>query len=88
MAQYYAEIQGSRERVTCMGTKLSGIAGHIHGCHTGVRVEIDWDVRLCLDHVRVYFTGGSRRPEGTLMAEWYGDGPPWLLGQPAPAPSK
>jgi len=31
MADFYAEIEGNRSPRTCMGTKNSGIDGHIRG---------------------------------------------------------
>lgn len=63
MAQFYAEIQGNRGLASRMGTKNSGIWGHIRGWHLGVRVSGG-----CTDDGEDYFdvdltsgsTGGKR----------------------------
>ena len=57
MAQYYADIQGNRGQATRMGTKNSGMTGHVRGWNVGCRVQIDHvDGK---DLVRVYKTHGS-----------------------------
>ena len=38
MSQFIAEIQGSRGSASRMGTKASGIQGHIRGWHIGAAV--------------------------------------------------
>ena len=38
MARFYANIQGNRGEATRMGTKDSGISGHIRGWNVGCRV--------------------------------------------------
>lgn len=57
MAHFYASIQGNRGEATRMGSKGSGISGHIRGWNVGARVtcshENDKDV------VRIYKTTGS-----------------------------
>lgn len=57
MAQFYASIQGSRGEATRMGTKGSGITGHIRGWDVGARVQVSHVNGQ--DVVRVYRTGGS-----------------------------
>ncbi|MCK5610656.1 hypothetical protein KAR91_52775 [Candidatus Pacearchaeota archaeon] len=57
MAQFYASIKGNRGEATRMGTKSSGISGHIRGWSIGCRVRvahIDGQ-----DIVQVYKTAGS-----------------------------
>ena len=39
MAQFYGSIQGNRGEATRMGTKSSGIEGHIRGWDIGARVH-------------------------------------------------
>ena len=74
MAQFYADIQGNRGEATRMGTKASGIAGHIRGWHTGARVSVDYDENTGKDIVRVFRTGGSSgRGQSELIAEWSTD---------------
>lgn len=70
MAQYYASIQGNRGEATRMGTKTSGIDGHIRGWNIGARVVITHENGR--DVVRVYKTGGSRNPSniGHQIAEF------------------
>ena len=69
MAQFYADIQGNRGEATRMGTKDSGITGHIRGWNIGCKVRIDHiDGK---DHVKVFRTSGSS-PKGLieLIAEF------------------
>ena len=40
MAQFYGSIQGNRGEATRMGTKNSGIDGHIRGWSIGARVTM------------------------------------------------
>lgn len=58
MARFYACIQGNRGAATRMGSKGSGIAGHVRGWHTGARVScyVDEEGR---DVVQVCATHGS-----------------------------
>lgn len=57
MSQFYASIQGNRGEATRMGTKNSGIYGHIRGWNIGVIINIDHvDGK---DNVRVFKTAGS-----------------------------
>ena len=58
MARFYADIQGNRGEATRMGTKNSGISGHIRGWSIGVRTDIQYDEETGKDMVRVYRTGG------------------------------
>lgn len=59
MAHFYASISGNRGEATRMGSKASGITGHIRGWDSGVRVNgrVDDEGRDVFD---VYATGGSR----------------------------
>lgn len=59
MAQFYASIQGNRGEATRMGTKKSGIYGHIRGWHSGGRVECDINEKG-QDVVSIYATHGIR----------------------------
>jgi hypothetical protein len=43
MAQFYAEIQGNRGQASRMGTKATGIWGHIRGWNIGAKVELYYD---------------------------------------------
>lgn len=57
MSRFYAEIQGNGGSATRMGTKDSGIKGHIRGWHLGARVDVDnVDGE---DVVEIQATGGS-----------------------------
>lgn len=68
MAQFYAEIQGQAGSATRIGSKASGIEGHIRGWNIGARVVCSHENGR--DVVRVYCTGGSNSPGGgTLVAE-------------------
>lgn len=58
MARFYASIQGNRGEATRIGSKDSGIEGHIRGWNIGGRV-------CCFvgengeDRVQISLTGGS-----------------------------
>jgi len=58
MAHFYGSIQGNRGEATRMGTKTSGIEGHIRGWNIGCRVVIGHDDEGN-DVVNVYLTSGS-----------------------------
>lgn len=57
MAQYYAEIQGNRGLASRMGSKDSGIWGHIRGWNCGI--EVAGRVEDEEDRFYVYATSGS-----------------------------
>lgn len=59
MAHFYANIQGNRGEATRMGTKASGIVGHIRGWDVGARISIDYDKDNDRDICNVYLTTGS-----------------------------
>jgi hypothetical protein len=59
MAQYYADIQGNRGEATRMGTKNSGLSGHIRGWGVGARVTMRWNDKKEEDEVVIELTGGS-----------------------------
>ena len=77
MARFYASIQGNRGEATRMGTKTSGIGGHIRGWNVGARIEIRHVAGK--DVVQVYRTGGSNGPRAEfwrdeLIAEFREEG--------------
>ena len=59
MAQYYADIQGNRGIATRMGTKKSGIEGHIRGWSVGAKVYMSYNEDTQEDECTVYLTSGS-----------------------------
>ena len=58
MAQFKADIKGSRGSVSRLGGKTSGITGHIRGWESGIRIEGHHDEDLG-DIFMIYQTGGS-----------------------------
>ena len=58
MAQFKADIKGSRGSVSRLGGKTSGITGHIRGWESGIRVEGHNDEDLA-DIFMIYQTSGS-----------------------------
>ena len=58
MAQFKADIQGSRGSVSRLGGKTSGITGHIRGWESGIRIEGHNDEDLG-DIFMIYQTSGS-----------------------------
>lgn len=58
MAHFYGNIQGNRGEATRMGTKDSGIEGHIRGWTNGCRVNCYVDINGN-DVVEIYATTGS-----------------------------
>ena len=58
MAQFKADIKGSRGSVSRLGGKTSGITGHIRGWESGIRVEGHNDEALG-DIFMIYQTSGS-----------------------------
>lgn len=70
MAQYYANVSGSRgTEVTKTGTKQSGMSAHIRGWDTGVKVELSHVNGE--DVVKVYRTGGSNRNHDYILIAQY-----------------
>lgn len=59
MAQFYAEIQGNRGAATRMGSKESGISGHIRGWDIGARVTMVYNKETGKDEVHIRLTSGS-----------------------------
>ena len=75
MAQFYAEIEGNREMASRMGSKESGMWGHIRGFKVGCKVECFYDEETKSDLVRVYRTAGSNGHDSpVLIATLYEDG--------------
>jgi hypothetical protein len=64
MAHFYADIQGNRGPVSRLGSKNSGIGGHIRGWGIGVEVNCYFDELTGRDVCKVSATGGSngRKP--------------------------
>lgn len=74
MAQFYASIQGNRGEATRMGSKDSGITGHIRGWNTGVKV-FGHVTTGGEDEFHVYKTGGSNgRTSDVLIGTVLADG--------------
>lgn len=63
MAQFYAEIRGSRGEASRLGTKSSGIRGHVRGWNSGASVECrvttEDDTEREIDQTIVAVTSGS-----------------------------
>ena len=59
MAQFYADIQGNRGESTRMGTKKSGIKGHIRGWNVGARVWMRFNEETQEDECTIDLTSGS-----------------------------
>lgn len=59
MAQFYASIQGNRGEATRMGTKVSGIHGHIRGWDAGVEVWIGYNKNTNQNVISISLTKGS-----------------------------
>lgn len=72
MAQFYAEIQGNRGEATRMGTKASGVRGHIRGWNVGATVELTHTdgEDICI----VMPTGGSSRDDSNIIVRPFGNG--------------
>lgn len=74
MAQFYAEIEGNRGLASRMGSKGSGIWGHVRGWHVGCKVVCSYDEATDSDVVQVYRTSGSNGGASVLIATLYQDG--------------
>jgi hypothetical protein len=73
MAQFYASIQDQAGPATRMGSKSSGIEGHVRGWNVGARVVVTHEDGH--DVVRVYRTSGSNGGStDELLAEFTEDG--------------
>jgi hypothetical protein len=59
---------------TRMGSKESGISGHIRGWHVGARVNVSYSADTGKDVVSIYRTDGSSGGSAgeTLVAEFTG----------------
>jgi hypothetical protein len=69
MAHFYASIQGNRGEATRMGSKDSGITGHIRGWNVGARVTVEHVDGS--DFVRVYRTTGSNDYGSSELIAWF-----------------
>ena len=59
MSQFYASIQGNRGTGTRMGTKKSGMDGHIRGWDVGARVFMRYNEETQQDECTITLTSGS-----------------------------
>ena len=59
MAQFYGDLQGNRGQATRMGTKSSGISGHLRGWNIGARVFVGYNEDKDRDEVTISITHGS-----------------------------
>ena len=59
MAHFYANIQGNRGEATRMGTKSSGISGHIRGWDIGCKTHCSFNTKTKQDEVSIHVTTGS-----------------------------
>lgn len=57
MAQFKAEIQGTRGEASRLGSKNSGMRAHVHGWNVGVKILAEH--KNGKDVFYVYRTGGS-----------------------------
>ena len=68
MGHFYANIQGNRGEATRMGTKESGIGGHIRGWHVGGSVSCNYNSNKDRDECCIRATRGSSGYGGTHLA--------------------
>jgi len=61
MAQFYGDIQGNRGQATRMGTKKTGLDGHIRGWNIGARVWMSYNEQTKEDECTIDLTAGSHR---------------------------
>ena len=73
MAQFYASIQGNKSEATRMGTKNSGIEGHIRGWSIGCRVDCGYDAEKDMDFVDITLTKGSSGAGRKFIGRIYED---------------
>tara|TARA_R110002051_G_scaffold88750_2_gene156469 strand:+ start:7667 stop:7927 length:261 start_codon:yes stop_codon:yes gene_type:complete len=69
MAQYKADISGSRGGVSRLGHKTSGIECWVRGWQSGIEVRGRWDEEKQQDVFYVYKTGGSGTSHSTLIGK-------------------
>tara|TARA_Y100000034_G_scaffold83717_1_gene100228 strand:- start:157 stop:414 length:258 start_codon:yes stop_codon:yes gene_type:complete len=69
MAQYKADILGSRGPTSRLGGKTSGISSWVRGWHSGIEVRGRWDEETQQDVFFVYKTGGSGTSHSTLIGK-------------------
>lgn len=84
MAQFYASIEGQAGAATRIGSKASGIEGHVRGWNIGARVVVTHQNGR--DVVRVYRTSGSNGYRADVLIAEYYDGQVWPEGVPAGMP--
>jgi len=59
MAAFYFSGIGNRKEKTFMGTKSSGLTGHIRGWDVGARVTMRWNENKQEEEVTIELTNGS-----------------------------
>ena len=73
MAQFKADIKGSRGAASRLGGKDSGISGHIRGWSSGIKVEGHYDEDMG-DIFLVWQTSGSGfKGRSVLLGKLVGD---------------
>ncbi len=83
MAQYYANIEGNHGAATRMGTKSSGMSGHIRGWNVGCRVWMSHNDTTDQDECTVCVTSGSNGHGGHINLGTFTAAD---LDKPAPTP--
>ena len=73
MARFYGNIQGNRKEKTTLGSKNSGLIGHLRGWNIGIKINCCVD-KNDKDIVTVYLTSGSNNKScdkliGTFIEE-------------------
>ncbi len=66
MAQFYANIQGNRGTATRMGTKESGMDGHIRGWDIGCHVWMRYNEETKQDECTIELTSGSNSRQNSI----------------------
>ena len=74
MAQYKADILGSRGPTSRLGHKTSGISSWVRGWQSGIEVRGRWDEVTQQDIFYVYKTGGSGTSCSTFIGKLTQDG--------------
>jgi len=67
MAHFYGDLQGSRGQATRLGTKQSGITGHLRGWNVGAKVDVSYNESTQEDEVRICLTSGSNNNQPSIF---------------------
>tara|TARA_Y100000310_G_scaffold108845_1_gene107224 strand:+ start:285 stop:503 length:219 start_codon:yes stop_codon:yes gene_type:complete len=65
MAQFMGELEGNRGMASRLGTKSSGLWGHLRGWNVGVKVDLSHTEEG--DKITIWKTGGSNSPSTTEL---------------------